>query len=211
MARVALCLLFMLSLSYISAKAQDYSSKGLMEIKEETEERRMEWNKTFDEALLSKNFGRLPTVRQSAEAYLDRQILALRKLYAQGDGRRLLTAVNNYLQIQKQFVKDVMVPAESLVPMDEEGIERTNKKIAEFAQKEKVFLIDINNAMATERDTYAPPESDEADEEEDELANQGEMRGSVVEERSNARKGKLPHEKGGRKKRKHRNRDQVEE
>jgi hypothetical protein len=200
-------LLYILTGATLSA--QDYSNKGLMELKELSEAKRMAWMKAFDDAVQSQTFANLPPVRQDNESFLDRHISALRRMYAEGDARGLLNSVANYLQIQRQFVKDVMMPAESLTPSNTVGIENINSKIAAFADKEKTFLVDINNALLLEPNEVPPPPPP-TDETADEGEEMEEMRGSVVEERTKKRKGKLPHEQGGKDKRKGSKKEETE-
>ena len=201
--------LFCLSLAS-SLHAQDYSNRGLVEIKEQADSRRLDWNKVFDEAMAGNNTVGLAAARKATEVFLDAHLPALRRLYAEGDGRSLLTSVTNYLQIQKQFVKDVMVSAEAIKPGDQAEIDKINRKINDFAQKEKIFLIEINNAIATEPEDNGLPEPvADQDEEREEYE---EMRGSVVEERQKVKRSeKLPHEKASKRKRKHKKDDQDEE
>jgi hypothetical protein len=189
---------FCLSFAF-SSSAQDYSNRGLVEIKEQADSRRLDWNKVFDDAMAGNNTAGLAAARKATEMYLDAHLPALRRLYAEGDGRGLLTSVTNYLQIQKQFVKDVMVSAESIKPGDQAEIDKINQKIDAFAQKERIFLVEINNAMATEPEDNGSPEPvTDQDEEREEYE---EMRGSVVEERQKVKRSeKLPHEKGRKKK-----------
>lgn len=187
----------------VAVCGQDYSNRGLMEIKEKSESLRINWIKAFDDAVQSKNFPSLQPIRKENEVFLDKHMSMMRRLYAEGDGRALLSAVSNYMQIERQFVKDVMVPAESLAPGDQEGIDRIYQKIDDFGQKERAFLIDINNALRTEKmdavaeGSGAPPEiQDEEDE-------PFEPQGSVIEGRKNRKKSKLlPHEQEGSKKNK---------
>lgn len=189
-------LLAVFSVLCYSATAQDYSNRGLMEIKEQSEALRIAWTKAFDAALQSKDFSSLSGPRKAAERYIDTHLKGMRQLFAQGDGRALLTAVSNYLQIERQFVKDAMLPAETLRADDEAGAERVSQKIADFGQKERIFLVEINNALSTEgMDAGSPgggidPEMMEDDEEEAFV----EPRGSVIEGRPRKSRGKLPHE-----------------
>lgn len=195
--------------SLLAVNAQDYSNRGLMEIKEHSETARMEWIKAFDEAVQSKNFANLATLRQANEQYLDQHLSAIRRLYAEGDARALLTAVNNYLRIESQFVKDVMITAESLTGNSQEGINKIYQKITDFGQKEKMFLIDINNALLTEPVNAGPPTS--VDSEMNTEEEYEEPRGSVIEERKLKRKSKLPHEKKDNGKNRKNDRDEDED
>jgi len=123
--------------------------------------------------------------------------MAIKRLFAQGDERGILTAINNYLQIQKQFIKDVMISAESIKGNDKESVNRIFQKISDFGQKEKIFLVEINNALMTEPDTEPPSQintrmHDDVDEPELPTENQ---KGSIPgETRKAKKKGKLPHE-----------------
>jgi len=177
-----------------SVYAQDLSNQGLMDIKDHSETLRTSWMKAFDDAVQSKNFSSLTALRQENETYIDNNLGAMRRLTAEGDGRGLLTAVGNYLQIERQFVKDVMIPAESLTASNQEGIDKTYRKINDFGDKERAFLIDINNALATERTDAGPasPAAQEPEMDADEAYE--EPKGSVVEGRHRKGKGKLPHE-----------------
>lgn len=186
---------------YYTSQAQDYSRHGLMEIKDQSEAARLDWNKAFDQAVETKNFKGLAKQRQALEQFMDLHLNNMRKLAAQGDARALLTAVDNYLQIQKQYIKNIMIPAESLDGNDPEAIEKVNSQTVEFMQKERIFLMEINNALAasTEPDVpVADPKMDQDDEEmegdeeeEDVKAHQT----SVVGDRPKAKKRtKLPHE-----------------
>jgi hypothetical protein len=195
--------------AFVAVRAQDYSNKGLMDIKEKVEANRVAWNKAFDDASVAKNFSSLRPLREADERYIDEQISGLRRLYAEGDGRALLSAVNNYLRIQKQFVKDIMVPAEA-IEGSEADIATINEKINSFGEKEKIFLVEINNALrieGAEAGPAAPAKTDEEMEEEDMFQ---EPHGSVIEGRESRKsKGRLPHEKGRHKK--HKDRDSQAE
>jgi hypothetical protein len=178
----------------ITGFSQDYSNRGLMDIKEQAEDRHGQWDQAFEVAVEKGSFASLAPRRQENERFLDHQIIALKRLFAQGDGRALLTTVTNYLQIQKQYVKDVMIPAEKLTPTNKDGIEDIRTRINQFSQKEKVFIVEINNALRTEREDVGPAPigidpatgPDEVEEE---------QRGSVIEGKTKIkRKGKLPHE-----------------
>jgi len=140
----------------IKGFSQDYSNRGLMDIRDEAEARRVEWTRAFEEAVQRKSYAGLASPRQSSESFIELQLSQLRRLYGQGDARGLLTAIINYLTIEKQFVKDVMRPAEAIKPEDQETIDKINQKIADFGEKEKPFLIEINNALMSERDDIAP-------------------------------------------------------
>lgn len=168
-------------LSAAASYAQDYSNQGLIHIKEQSEEGRLDWDKAFDAAVASNNFSALAAIRQANEKYLDDHLSGMRRLYAEGDGRALLSAVNNYLQIERQFVKDVMIPAESLKPNDKDGVAGIYQKITEYSQKEKMFVIDISNAIQT-----LPPPSAESPATLDSEMNidNEDARGSIIEDRS---------------------------
>ncbi len=188
--------LFFLFLA-LHAGAQDYSNRGLMDIKDQSELLRMNWVKAFEDAIRSHNFAALPALRKENEQYLDKHLAVLGRMYAEGDGRALLTAVRNYMQIERQFVRDAMVSAEAIDGNSQEAIDRVYRKINEFGEKEKMFLVDINNAIATEGlnaggDAGAPADEGISDDEEFEQPH-----GSVVEETSPRRRGRLPHERGG--------------
>jgi len=196
--------------SFVAVYAQDYSNKGLMDIKEKVEANRVTWNKAFDDASAAKNFSSLRPLREADERYVDEQISALRRLYAEGDGRALLSAINNYLRIQKQFIRDIMLPAESIQGNDAD-IATINEKISSFGEKEKIFLVEINNALRTEGAEAGPATPAKTDEEMEEEDMFQEPHGSVIEGRESRKsKGRLPHEKGRHKK--HKDRDsQVED
>jgi len=161
--------------------AQDFSNRGLLEIKDQSENLRTAWMKAFDDAVQSRNFSALAPIRKDNEVFLDKNISGIRRLTAEGDGRGLLTAVANYLQIEKQFVRDAMIQAETINGSNQEAIDRIYQKINDFGQKEKAFLVDINNALATEKEDAAPPSSvtpDSRISDDDEFE---EPHGSVVE------------------------------
>ena len=61
------CLLLSVSLA---ADAQDYSNRGLMQIKELADNARLNWNKAFDDAAQTKNMVALPAQRQQLERFL---------------------------------------------------------------------------------------------------------------------------------------------
>ncbi|HRO43886.1 MAG TPA: hypothetical protein PL009_13700 [Flavipsychrobacter sp.] len=196
MLRLRLFLFINCFFSFSFLSAQDYSNRGLMEIKDHSEGLRMAWIKSFDEAVQTKNFSALQPLRKENENYLDKHMLMIRRLYADGDGRALLSAVNNYMRIERQFVKDVMVPAEAFTANSQEGIDRTYQKIDDFGQKEKVFLIEINNAMRTESMDAGGAAGNNADAQmqEQEEESFDEPQGSVIEGRPKRKKGRLPHE-----------------
>ncbi len=184
-----LILVFCMSLNNAHAQLSNFA---LLDIKEESEAGRIAWNKALEDGIEKKNLSALPALRQANENYIDQQLSRLRRMYAEGDGRQLITAVSNYLQIQKQFVKNVMIPSESLNPGDQEGIEDINKRISDYSQKERSFLIDINNAVAN-----SPEPEIKMDEPEEEEENEAE----VIKKQENKpkRKGKLPHEQHNKK------------
>ena len=156
----------------------------------------MDWIKAFEEAVQSKDYSILPSLRAENEHFLDQHISSMRRLYAQGDGRALLTAVSNYFQIERQFVKDVMASAERLTPDNQEGIDRVMQQISDFGQKERVFLVEINNALATEGEDAGGliPEPTDTGANTDEAFE--EPRGSIIgESPSRERDEPLPHEK----------------
>lgn len=197
--RILLLLAGFCFLSVMGANAQDYSNRGLLMIKEQSEANRMGWARTFDDAVRTGDFSGLSAARLANENYLERELAAFRKLIGQGDGRALLTAINNYLQIERQFVKDAMIPAETLNPGDADGIARVMQKITDFGQKERIFLMEINNAMASEPDNAGPPAAAQPDPEmnqdEPEEVEQEDPKGSVIEgKKAKKKKAKLPHE-----------------
>ncbi|HTN46964.1 MAG TPA: hypothetical protein VL098_11505 [Flavipsychrobacter sp.] len=175
---------------YMSASAQ-LSNSQLVKIKEDADDGKTLWIKLFEDSYAKKNMSELPSLRKANEDFLNQNISQLSRLYAEGDGRELVTAVKNYLVIEKQFVKDVMIPAESLKPEDEDGYNTLSRKINEFAQKEKTFEIDVMNAVRTSPEpmNVEPLREDEAE--------QPELTEEQVKARENAkprRKEKLPHE-----------------
>jgi hypothetical protein len=195
--------------AFVAVRAQDYSNKGLMDIKEKVEANRVTWNKAFDDASAAKNFAALRPLREADERYVDEQISALRRLYAEGDGRALLSAINNYLRIQKQFIRDIMLPAESIEGNDAD-IATINEKISSFGEKEKIFLVEINNALRTEGAEAGPSTPAKVDEEMEEDNLFEEPHGSVIEGRETRKeKRRLPHEKARHKK--HKDRDSQAE
>lgn len=190
------------------------SNNDLMVVKEESEARRLQWNNQFENALKAGNLSILPEARTRFEAFLDQQTLRLRRIMGTGDGRALLTAVTNYLVIQKQYVRDVMKPAEGLQPADAEAIARVQQKIVDFSQKERVFLIEINNALVSSPEptpvgqpSVNPP--DDAEEEEPQAPERTGRRKSArtrqtaeADSEEAPRRRKLPHELADDKKRK---------
>jgi len=184
---------FLLIFSFCS-HAQDLSNKGLMNIIDQSEAQRINWLKLFDEGVSAKSLTALNSTRTQYESFLDKNLSSIRRLYSEGDGRALLTAVSNYLQIERQFVKDVMVPAEAISPTNQEDVDKVYKKINDFGQKEKTFLIDINNALATEGMEEGNPTAVSKEQELNADDAYEDSKGSVIEERKQKRKGKLPHE-----------------
>lgn len=198
MTRVPFLLTICLVCMVFVLRAQDYSNRGLMEIKDKSEALRMAWIKAFDEAVQRNNFAALQPIRQENESFLDKHMSVIRRLYAEGDGRALLSAVNNYMRIERQFVSDVMVPAEAFTANSREGIDRTYQKIDDFGQKEKVFLIDINNAVRSERmDEGGEGSAAQLQMQQQEEDAFDEPKGSVLEGRPSRKKGKLPHQQMG--------------
>ncbi|MBS1588438.1 MAG: hypothetical protein JST52_02370 [Bacteroidetes bacterium] len=179
--------------------AQDLSNKGLMSIIDQSDAQRVNWMKLFDEAIAAKSLTALNPTRIQYESFLDKNLSSIRRLYAEGDGRALLTAVSNYLQIERQFVKDVMAPAESISPANQEDVDKVYKKINDFGQKEKSFLIDINNALATEGMEEGNPAAVSKEQELNADDAYEDSKGSIIEERQQKRRGKLPHEQSKRK------------
>lgn len=198
MTRLPFLLTIFLVCMAFALRAQDYSNRGLMEIKDKSEGLRMAWIKAFDEAVQRNNFAVLQPIRQENESFLDKHMSVIRRLYAEGDGRALLSAVNNYMRIERQFVRDVMVPAEAFTANSREGIDRTYQKIDDFGQKEKVFLIDINNAVRSERmDEGGEGGAAQLQMQQQEEDAFDEPKGSVLEGRPSRKKGKLPHQQMG--------------
>ncbi len=192
--------------------AQDFSRDGLMQIKEHAETMRESWITAFDQSVQVKDLKALTPLRQQNEEFLDKYISSLRRQYASGDVRPLMTAVTNYLQISRQFVKDIMEDAETLNPSDEAGIEAIQQRIADFGQKERIFLVEINNALLSEPAPTGIAIQAEEQLMESEEDSFDEPQGSVIEGRRRSSKGRLPHEMyeegeeedGRRKKRKRR-------
>lgn len=183
------------------------SNMQLLEIKDQTDAGRITWNDAFEEGITLKNFSSLPDIRHHSSAQIEQGLQTLRGVYASGDGRELLTTVINYLKIQQQFVRDVMIPAEKLNPQDEEGIQEIRRKINSFSGKEKSFLIDINNAL---RAAAANPVQEAAEDlEEDEFNAEEQL--IEKEKKKPRRKGKLPHEQTGRKKGQSRDEQDMDE
>lgn len=155
---------------------------------------RLNWVKAFEDAVQSKNFRSLQPVRLENEQFLTQHMNVIRRLYAEGDGRALLSAVNNYMRIEQQFVRDVMTPTENFTANSQADIDKTYRKIEDFGEKEKAFLIDINNALRTEgleAGSQAATDTNLQQEEEDVFE---EPQGSIIEGRPKRKKGKLPHE-----------------
>lgn len=179
----------------ITAWAQ-MSNSEILEIKDRVDAARIMWTEAFEEGVRQKSFSGLASLRGPAAQHINNNLLLLRKMYSEGDGRPLLTAVMNYLRIQQQFVSNVMSPAESINPEDTEAIEDIRRQINNFSSKEKSFLIDINNALRSSAEpmpvTY---EQDEEEEEMEELsAEEKEKAAKEREKRKPRRKNKLPHE-----------------
>ncbi len=202
-------LILFLLFGFISAPLWAQLSNGqIMKIKEDADDGKSLWIKLFDDSYQNKNMSSLPALRNANENFLNEHISILSRMYAEGDGRELIVAVKNYLVIQRQFVKDVMIPAESLNPEDEEGYNALGKKISDFALKERSFDMDITNALRSSREPIRaePQETDEPEDEpiarektqDDEEADDGEEASSQRE--------KLPHERydEGKKKRRRR-------
>lgn len=182
------------------AQAQDYTNRGLLQIKELSEKARLDWNKSFDDGIQNKNLAALKTQRQMLELFLDQQLANMKQLMAQGDERALLTTIANYFQIEKQYVKNVMIPAESIKPTDAEAVARVNQQMIDFGQKEKYFLLEINNALATSgNDDIPPPPAQQTKgtqgEDEDEAVENAKNKSAVMGDEPEAKKHKkLPHE-----------------
>lgn len=189
--RMLFSVLFVCLLATSFANAQ-LSNNDILGIKETTDQKLGAWNSAFDQGVEQKSFAALPALRTDFENFLNENISVLSRLYATGDARPLLTAVKNYLQIHKQFVRTIMQQAEATDPANEEAVSNVNRGIGDFAAKTKPFLIDINNAL---RDSPEPmPQVDqEMNEDEPAPANQEEIKKN--QESKPRRKGKLPHEK----------------
>jgi len=165
-----------------------------MEIKEQSENGRMAWIRSFEEAVPEKKFNALAPQRKAYEQYLQTHLTNMRRLVAQGDARELLTAVNNYLQIQMQYARSVMETAEALDGNNPEAIAKIQEQTNEFSKKEKIFLLEINNALATSGQDYTPVAAPVTNEDEAEEKAFEEPRGSVMEGRPERKRKKLPHE-----------------
>lgn len=189
--RILFSLLFVSILATNMVKAQ-LSNNDLLGIKETTDQRLGAWNNAFDEGVAKKSLATLPTLRGDFEKFLNENISVLSRLYASGDARPLLTAVKNYLQIHKQFVRTTMQQAEATDPTNPDEVSKINRGIGDFASKTKPFLIDINNAL---RDSPEPmPQVDEEmTQDEPTPTNPEEVK--KKQETKPRRKGKLPHEK----------------
>ncbi|RZJ33283.1 MAG: hypothetical protein EOO18_09125, partial [Chryseobacterium sp.] len=128
------------------------------------------------------------------EQFIENHLLQIRKLMSQGDARALLTSVNNYLQIQRQYVRNVMIPAESFAADDPEALEKVTRQNSDFQQKEKIFLIEINNALASTRDDIpAQVDPEMSEDEEEDAAEETEKAEKPAARKGQPRK-KLPHE-----------------
>jgi hypothetical protein len=135
---------------------------------------------------------------------MDRQAGAIRDVLVTGDDRPLLTATLNYIQINKGFAKSVMKKAETLKKENEEGIAGINRSITEFGDKERMFAIEVNNAIASSKEEepeeqIAPEEKPEEDPNTE--AEEESPKKSAKEKKTKAKKGeegsqrrKLPHE-----------------
>src|SRR5690606_25637134 len=181
--------------------AQDYSNRGLMEIKNQSEALRLNWLTAFDKAVASNRFAELQPLRRENEQFIENNLSALRRIYAQGDARALLKAVTNYLQIEKQFVLNAMIPAETINSPDGEEVEKINQQISDFNQKEKVFLIEIENALAMEGENLGAPAPVDPEMNEEEDLNFEAPQAPSGKRMKRAGSGNLPHEKAGNKKR----------
>lgn len=186
----------LLLFAFSFSNAQDYTNRGLLQIKEQSEMARLNWNKAFDEAVQNKNLASLMPQRLQLERFLDMHIANMKQIMAQGDERGLLTTIANYLQIEKQYLKNVMVPAEAVKPTDAEAIARVNQQTVEFGQKEKFFLLEINNAIATSgEDDIPPPQKQTNNKQEDEGVVNAKNKSAVMGDEPEAKKHKkLPHE-----------------
>jgi len=186
--KIAFSLLLSTFISFCSFA--QLSNAQVLQLKENADDYKMTWTKLFEDGYNAKDMNRLPAARQTTEAYLTEQISKLGRMSAEGDGRDIVTAVRNYLVIQKQFVKDIMIPAESLQPGDAQTYDELNRKINDFGEKEKTFLIDISNAIRSspepEMRYQEPEESDQEELSEEEIKKK--------EEAKPRRKEKLPHE-----------------
>jgi hypothetical protein len=184
------------------------SNAQIMEIKDNADDGKSLWIKYFEEGFAKNTLTDLSPLRKTNEEFLTGNISKLGRMTAEGDGRELLTAVRNYLVIQKQFVKDVMVPAESLKPGDNDTYEMLSRKISESAEKERSFLIDINNALRLSPDPVAAEAPEPEEPEEQELSEE------EIKKREEAKprhKGKLPHETYNEGKKKRKQKDEDEE
>lgn len=166
------------------------SNAQLMKIKEDADDGKSLWIKLFEESRIKNEPSNLTPLRKENESFLRSNISQLSRMYAEGDGRELITAIKNYLVIEQQFVRNVMIPAETLSPTDNEGYEQLNKKISEFTQKERAFEIDIHNALRSSPEPLI--ENDAPDEEANEP--ETEITSEPQKEAKPKRKRKLPHE-----------------
>lgn len=206
MKRIATTLLSLLLLG-LQATAQ-LSNAQIMKIKEDADDGKNLWIKLFEESRTKANKGDLIALRKANEEYLNQNTSQLGRMFAEGDGRELITAVKNYLTIEKQFVKSVMIPAETLSPEDADGYEQLNKKISEFVQKERAFEIDIHNALRSSPEPMNVSES-EADDAPD--ADTDETDAPTEAKSHSKKKQKLPHENYSEKKsRKKKNKNNPE-
>lgn len=174
------------------------SNAQIMKIKDDADDGKGLWLKLFEDGYTKNDMSGLPALRKTDEAFLNQNISQLSRMYAEGDGRELVLAVKNYLIIEKQFVKDIMIPAESLKPGDNESYNDINKKISDFGMKERSFDIDISNAYRNSPEPLVIQQ--EADNNEQQDTDEEEMK--QQEEARPHRKGKLPHETYGKKSRK---------
>ena len=181
---------FVSMLISVGAIAQ-LSNAQLIAIKDDADDGKALWMKYFEEGYANKNMNELPALRGTFEKFLLDNISRLSRMNAEGDARELLTAVKNYLVIEKQFVKDVMVPAESLKPGDDDTYQMLTRKMNESANKEKAFLIDIDNAI---RSSPEPIITEPTEPEEPEHAEVSDKDSEEVKEEKPHRKEKLPHE-----------------
>lgn len=184
------------------------SNAQIMKIKEDADDGKSLWMKLFEDSYSRKNMSGLSGLRKANEDFLNENVSKLSRMYAEGDGRELVITVKNYLMIERQFVRDVMIPAESLNPEDEEGYNALNKKIADFTQKERPFEIDITNALRSSPEPMIA-EPQEADEPEEQLTQDhadDDNDNDNDEEAMSDKREKFPHEKYNEGKKKKRRR-----
>jgi hypothetical protein len=180
----------------LAADAQ-LSNAQIIKMKTDADDGKGLWIKLFEEGFAKGDMSALPALRKTDENFLNQSISTLSRLYAEGDGRELVLTIKNYLSLEKQFVRSIMIPAESLKPGDNAGYDALNKEISEFAKKERSFDMDITNSVRNSPEPLQVPQESEYEEPEQDAATT-----ATDENITPKKRGRLPHEKAERKSRK---------